>query len=94
MIYVIEDGRGHVKVGVTGRLAARLANLQTGDASRHKLRVAVALGSSTLERALEADFRRAFAGWATAGGTEWVADVPVVRAWVRALAAGRRKLKP
>jgi hypothetical protein len=89
---MLEDGRGHVKVGVSDDLLRRLQNLQTGDADEHVLRMAVLVGCRELEHRLEFNFHTVFAAHRCPGGREWYDDSPAIRAWCFAVAAGRRCL--
>ena len=92
MIYVIEDGRGNVKVGRTRTIAKRLQNLQTGDADCHVLWCLVQLTDEAEEIAIESLFHASFGEYRAKGGSEWYVNCPAIRCWVRALACGNVSL--
>ena len=54
-VYFIADGTGHVKIGVSNDVPARMAQLQTGNPTRLRL-LAVCPGGEPLERQLHRQF--------------------------------------
>lgn len=87
MLYVIADGKGRVKIGITRTPTTRFRDLQTGDADRHGLVLLLGLQTLTEEARLEANFHAAFGRFRCPGGREWYVLVPELRAWAQALMA-------
>uniref|UniRef100_A0AB39AKL4 DnaD-like helicase loader n=1 Tax=Mycolicibacterium phage phi1_186018 TaxID=3236641 RepID=A0AB39AKL4_9CAUD len=54
-VYFIADGTGHVKIGVSNDVPARMAQLQTGNPTKLRL-LAVCPGGEPLEQALHLQF--------------------------------------
>lgn len=54
-VYFIADGTGHVKIGISNDVPARMAQLQTGNPTRLRL-LAVCPGGEPLERQLHQQF--------------------------------------
>ena len=71
LVYLLEDAWGHVKVGRTNNLKARLGTLQTGNAS--PLHPSAWLTCSSISRAFEIEkaTKSLLSQHKTAGGDEW-----------------------
>jgi len=71
VVYVLYDAWGHVKVGRTNNLKARLVTLQTGNAGRLTVAAWFCCRSSTQAVEIEIEIKRLLNDHKTGGGDEW-----------------------
>ena len=71
VVYLVKDAWGHVKVGRTNNLKARLATLQTGNASRLEVGAWLHCSGETHSIEIERATQSLLSGHKTGGGDEW-----------------------
>jgi hypothetical protein len=71
LVYLIADAWGHVKVGRTNNLKARLATLQTGNAGRLEVAAWLHCSGQTQSMEIETVTKSLLSHHKTGGGDEW-----------------------